>query len=157
VASHSDLLVEEFQQLLKNDKNEDLSRSYLLLSRIANGLQPLKEKFEQHVRQAGLVSVEKVAENESELDPKAYADALLTVHKKFFELVVTSFKNDAGFMAALDKACRDFVNRNAVCKTSSSRSPELLARYTDILLKKSGKSSEDTELEAALNDIVSPS
>ena len=67
-------------------------------------------------------------------------------------VVESAFKNDAGFMGALDKACRDFINRNALCK-SSSKSPELLARYSDSLLKKSARS-EESELDAGLADIM---
>jgi cullin 1 len=51
---------------------------------------------------------------------------------------MTAFNNDAGFVAALDKACGRFINNNAVTRmaNSSSKSPELLARYCDLLLKK---------------------
>ena len=48
------------------------------------------------------------------------------------------------------------MNDNAVVQEakSTSRSPELLAKYTDTLLKKSGKVADDQDLEAALNDIM---
>ena len=51
----------------------------------------------------------------------------------------------SGFVAALDKACGKFINANAVTKAanSSSKSPELLARYCDLLLKKSSKNPEE--------------
>lgn len=52
------------------------------------------------------------------------------------------------------KACRDFVNRNALCLTSSSKSPELLARYCDFLLKKSANHFDVDVLEASLDSTV---
>ena len=52
------------------------------------------------------------------------------------------------------QACKEFVNRNKVCRTASSRSPELLARYADSLLKKGPKALDDDELERTLTDIV---
>ena len=58
-------------------------------------------------------------------------------------------------MASLDKACREFVNRNKICKSSTSKSPELLARYCDSLLRKSSKNPEENDLEEILNSIVS--
>jgi cullin 1 len=79
---------------------------------------------------------------------------LLSIHKKYLTVVSGPFKNDAGFMGSLDKACRDFVNRNAICGTSSTKSPELLARFSDALLKKSAKSAEETDLEEKLNSLV---
>ncbi|EPQ10399.1 Cullin-1 [Myotis brandtii] len=64
--------------------------------------------------------------------------------------------NDAGFVAALDKACGRFINNNAVTKMAqaSSKSPELLARYCDSLLKKSSKNPEEAELEDTLNQVM---
>lgn len=55
------------------------------------------------------------------------------------------------------QACRRFINDNAVCKAakSASKSPELLARFTDLLLKKSPKNPEEQEMEQLLNDVVS--
>lgn len=84
-----------------------------------------------------------------------YIDSLLKVHKKYNDLVINAFNNDPGFVAALDKACRDFMNRNKVCKDQSSKTPELLARYSDLLLKKGSKLAEEADLEVSLNNIVS--
>lgn len=55
----------------------------------------------------------------------------------------------------LSQACRTFINNNAVTKASkASRSPELLAKYCDSLLKKSTKSPEEQQLESLLVDIM---
>merc|ERR1711994_578658 len=58
--------------------------------------------------------------------------------------------------ASLDKACGKFINNNAVTKhaSQSSKSPELLAKYCDILLKKSSKNPEEAELEDTLNQVM---
>jgi cullin 1 len=153
---------------------------YLLLSRIPSGLDPLRLRFEQHVKKAGLESVEKiVGEAQDAVEPKAYVDALLAAHKRNAELVTKAFRGDQGFVASLDRvsrkdsrirkssqvltgrlahlsqACREFVNRNKACGISSNRSPELLARYADGLLRKSNKTGEDADLEQSLADTVS--
>ncbi|KAI8583473.1 hypothetical protein K450DRAFT_223875 [Umbelopsis ramanniana AG] len=152
VRNHAEVIWEEFQNLLNYDKQEDLHRMYSLLARIPDGLNPLRSRFELHVKKAGLSAIEKIAEQEGEtVEPKTYVDALLEVHRKYNELVQTAFSGEAGFVASLDKACREFVNRNKVCKTSTSKSPELLARFCDSLLKKSAKNPEENELEDVLN------
>uniref|UniRef100_A0AAQ4Q895 Cullin-1 n=1 Tax=Gasterosteus aculeatus aculeatus TaxID=481459 RepID=A0AAQ4Q895_GASAC len=89
-------------------------------------------------------------------DPKVYVQTTLDVHKKYNALVMSAFNNDAGFVAALDKACGRFINNNAVTRMaqSSSKSPELLARYCDSLLKKSSKNPEEAELEDTLNQVM---
>ncbi len=154
VTGHSSLLRDEFQILLDNDRQEDLARMYRLLARIVDGLEPLRTKFEAHVRKSGLAAVEKVALEGDNLEPKTYVDALLDIHTQYQNLVNDAFAGESEFVRSLDNACKEFVNRNKVCKTGSTRSPELLAKYSDALLKKSGKNAEEADLEAALTQIM---
>ena len=60
IREHADLMWESFQGLLDFDKDEDLQRMYSLLSRIPEGLEPLRKKFEEHVKKAGLAAVSKL-------------------------------------------------------------------------------------------------
>ncbi|KAG6918745.1 hypothetical protein DXG01_011936 [Tephrocybe rancida] len=159
IRDHARLMWDNFQQLLDFDKDEDLQRMYALLSRIPDGLEPLRKRFEEHVKNAGLAAVSRlVGEAEAgsleSLDPKAYVDALLEVHKKNSETVQRSFRGEAGFVASLDKACREFVNRNAATGPSNTKSPELLARHADLLLRKNNKVAEEGDLEGALNRLM---
>jgi cullin 1 len=183
VKDHTALVQDEFQPLLNADKNEDLMRMYALLARVPESLEKLRNLFEAHVKNQGLASVEKVLENNnptgggeaaggaddeeeapgpkkkkgssaSDVDPKVYVESLLIVHKKYFAMVNSCFAGEPGFVASMDKAVREFVNRNAVCKDSSSKSPELLAKFCDSLLRKSSKISEEGEVEELLNSVV---
>lgn len=158
IRAHSELMWESFQSLLDFEKDEDLQRMYALLSRIPEGLEPLRKRFEAHVKQAGLTSISKLVgeggANAESIDPKAYVDALLEVHRKNSETVQRSFKGEAGFAASLDKACREFVNRNAATGASSTKSPELIAKHADMLLRKNNKMAEEDDLEGALNRVV---
>jgi cullin 1 len=148
IKEHSAILREEFQALLDSDRVEDLGRMYKLLARIPDGLDPLRARFETHVRKCGLAAVERIAVDGDDLDPKVYVQALLEVHTKYQDLVNTAFGGESEFVRSLDNACREFVNRNKVCKTGSSRSPELLAKYADRLLKKSDRTmSEEDDME----------
>jgi len=152
----------EFQPLLDADRESDLARMYGLLMRVSTGLEPLRKKFEEHVKKAGLAAVERVlpapgAVNEAgkaeTLDPKAYIEALLGVHSKFGEIVQGPFRSEIGFGASLDKACREFTNTNAAAKTST-KSPELLASYCDQLLRKNNKDLDADSLEQALSQVM---
>lgn len=166
IREHAELMWDSFQGLLDFDKDEDLQRMYTLLARISEGLEPLRKRFEEHVKKAGLAAVSKLVGGDSSksgstavgmdsIDPKAYVDALLDVHKKNSETVMRSFRGEAGFLASLDKACREFVNRNEATGQSSAKSPELLAKHADLLLRKSNKLAEENDLEVALNRVVS--
>ncbi|KAK6991786.1 ubiquitin-protein ligase [Favolaschia claudopus] len=163
--AHMQRMQDAFQALLDFDADEDLQRMYALLARIQDGLEPLRKKFESHVKAAGLSAVSALVGSESakagaedsksaDLDPKAYVDALLSVHEKNAATVARSFKGEAGFAASLDKACREFVNRNAATGSSAARSPELLAKHADMLLRKSNKVAGDVDLEGALNRVM---
>ena len=110
IREHAEKMWESFQGLLDYDKDEDLQRMYALLARIPEGLEPLRKKFEEHVKRSGLAAVEKLVsggENAAEesIDQKAYVDALLEVHTKNSETVERSFRGEAGFVASLDTEC----------------------------------------------------
>ncbi|PSR71940.1 hypothetical protein PHLCEN_2v12150 [Hermanssonia centrifuga] len=159
IREHAELMWDSFQGLLDYDKDEDLQRMYALLARIPEGLEPLRKKFEEHVKRAGLAAVAKLAQagdgaDSADVDPKAYVDALLEVHHKNQETVTRSFRGEAGFVASLDRACRDFVNRNSATGTSTTKSPELLAKHADVLLRKNNKMAEEEDLEGALNKVM---
>ncbi|CAK7198718.1 ubiquitin ligase (cullin) of SCF [Sporothrix eucalyptigena] len=154
IADHANLLRDEFQSLLDNNREEDMARMYSLLSRVTDGLDPLRLRFETHVRNAGLSAVSKVAADAEKLDPKVYVDALLETHTQYQALVKRAFNDEPEFTRSLDNACREFVNRNEVCKAGSNKSPELLAKYADFLLKKSGAGVEEADLEQSLVQIM---
>jgi cullin 1 len=127
-----------------------------LLGRIPEGLDPLRAHFEVATRDSGLSAIESIAGDKPDaVEPKAYVDAILGVYEKYSDLVKKSFRGEAGFNAALDKACREFINQNAITGKSSQKSPELLAKYSDQLLKKTNKVGEETDLNIALVQTVS--
>lgn len=148
---------------------------YDLVSRIPEGLTELKKVLEDHIYQQGIEALESCYQTAVNVrkkknfilphelinlnfpqDPKLYINTILDVHKKYHGLVSTAFKNDNGFVSALDKACGKFINTNAVTVASNNplKSPELLAKFCDILLKKSSKNPEENELEDILNDVM---
>jgi cullin 1 len=155
IQKHLDLFYSEFENLLNDGKNEDLARMYDLLAKIQDGLVELKKLLEVYIYNQGMEAIEKCCDAAIN-DPKLYVQTILDVHKKYDLLVLSAFHNDKGFVASLDKACGRFINNNAVTKkcNSSSKSPELLARYCDILLKKNTKNSEDSELEDTLSQVM---
>lgn len=147
---------EIFLSLIDHDKDEDLKRMYTLLARIPNSFGPLWDKFEEHVRKAGLAAIMRLIGEgglAAEVDPKAYIDTLFEVHHKWSEAVKRSFGSEDGFITSLDKACGDFINNNTINGTLSTRSPDLLAKRVDALLRKNNTMVEE-DLEGSLNQVV---
>ena len=153
IADHCTILRDEFQILLDNDRWDDMARMYKLLARIPEGLDPLRTRFEAHVLKAGNVAVDKVSAA-TDMEPRSYVQALLEVHTKYSDLVTNAFNGESEFVRSLDNACRNYVNRNSICKSGSTRSPELLSKHADTLLKRSTKSTEEDDMEKQLNQVM---
>lgn len=157
IRAHSGSMEDSFQSLLDFEKHEDLQRMYILVSRVPDGLEPLRKRFEAHVKQAGLTAISNIVSeggaNAVSVDPKAYVDGLLEVHSKHSEIVRRCFSGEAGFAASLDKSCREFINRNAATGASSAKSAELVAKHVDMLLNESRAATRD-DFEGALQRTV---
>ena len=80
-----------------------------------------------------------------------YVEEFLRLFDLFTVYLAGPFQNDTGFSGAFDKAFRKLLNDNEVCTLakSSSKSPDLLARYVDGLLKKN-----EPEAERKLTNLV---
>eukprot|EP00730_Choanoeca_flexa_P018001 TRINITY_DN8725_c0_g2_i1.p1 TRINITY_DN8725_c0_g2~~TRINITY_DN8725_c0_g2_i1.p1 ORF type:complete len:746 (+),score=220.03 TRINITY_DN8725_c0_g2_i1:89-2326(+) len=156
IKDHTHLFVQELGNLLVNERNEDMHRMFVLLCRVESGVSPMRERLEVYIRQQGESAIEGCGDiSMSNEDAKKYVQVILDVHGKYRKLVEESFQNDPRFQETLDKACRAFINKNKVTKASkTSRSPELLAKFCDSLLKKSSKNPPEDQLEQILNQVL---
>ncbi|KAJ3054632.1 hypothetical protein HK097_001240 [Rhizophlyctis rosea] len=67
---------------------------------------------------------------------------------------VEALEGEDGFVGSLDCACREFVNRYAVCTTGSTKSPELLAKYCNQLLRKGNKQTDDADIDKQADKVM---
>ncbi|XP_031636613.1 cullin-1-like [Contarinia nasturtii] len=152
IEKHLDIMRTEFRKLLESNENIELSGMYTSICKLNSTFASI---LEEHVHKEGVKVIEQCGDAAIN-DPKVYVQTILDVHKKYNALVSESFKNDYAFVTALELACSKFINRNAVTTTSknTSKSSELLAKYCDLVLKKSNKNLEEAELEHALNQVI---
>ena len=141
LVSHMERIYATFPQLLNDERLDDMSRLFLLLEPVPHALDPFRQYFEEFARMSGHDSVARVQGPEAP-EPSAYIHALLRAYTHDLHIVEQAFHSDPGFMAALDKACRVYMNRNSATEGAPSKAPELLARYFDGLLRKGHR--EDT-------------
>lgn len=155
ISEHIESFYREFQTILSLGKHDNLSLIYHLVLRVPEGLNRLKRLLEEHICDQGLDKIEKCGAAACS-DPALFVNTILEVHYYFEMLVKDAFDSDALFIASIDKACEKFINSNNVTKISESPSkpPELMAKYCDLILKKSSKNTEDVDLENKIKQIV---
>lgn len=155
IKQHLTLFHQEFQTMLDDGQQENLSLIYHLVSRIPDGLNRLKEILENHIVVQGLAKIEKCGSTAVE-SPELFINTILEVHRYFEKLVKDAFEGNAHFVAAIDKACEKFINNNNVTKSTDSltKPPELMAKYCDLLLRKSARNPEEAELEEKLRQVI---
>ncbi|EDO49091.1 predicted protein [Nematostella vectensis] len=151
VEEHIPYLQAECRQMVRGEKCADLSRMYKLLKHIPRGLHVMVTELEQHVEETGQNhDTQKFICFQG---PFQYVDAMLDVHSKFTKLIDETFHADQAFHASLDKACTTIVNYRHDAR-KPSKSPELLAKYCDLILKKSNKNLSDSELDEKLGEVI---
>ncbi|KIJ19673.1 hypothetical protein PAXINDRAFT_109139 [Paxillus involutus ATCC 200175] len=148
-------------KLLDHDVEVDeelLKRLYTILSNIPDGLETLRQEFEEHVKQVGLARVANLVGTDPQLaatpDAKAYVDILSAIHRKYSRLVDVCFRTEVGFVASLDRACGEFVNRNGATTFSSAISAELLVTYVDDILRRIVHWENDDDIEVTFSDVM---
>ncbi|KAL4222998.1 Cullin-2 [Mactra antiquata] len=150
VADHLRFLHGECREMVGNEKLQDLENMYTLLKPINGGLGVLVKEVEEHIKSFGMEAVR----NLKGVDvPAQFVESMLEVHSKYTELIKKVFGTDQQFVGALDKACATAINYKSNPKTPC-RSPELLAKYCDNLLKKSSKGSSESEIDDLLGSCI---
>ncbi|XP_052251215.1 cullin-2-like isoform X2 [Dreissena polymorpha] len=150
VGDHLFFLHGECHDMVKTELLQDLENMYTLLKPIHNGLQHLVSEVESHIKAMGLDAVKRL---KGDNVPNQFVEGMLQVHSKYTELIRRVFKNDQLFVGALDKACATAINYKSNQKMPC-RSPELLAKYCDNLLKKSSKGTSESELDEKLASCI---
>ncbi|QOU21184.1 hypothetical protein BRETT_000904 [Brettanomyces bruxellensis] len=164
ITNHAAEIRAELTPLLDEGRYDDIRKMYHLLRRVPMTVGPLLQSFQEYVKQQGLVAVNQLkgrlqAAHEAEqtnkspvehhrkhsrhkkgdyVDAKLYIKTLLSVYFKFMSVVDKAFDNSEVFVKALDCACRSFINANSIATPTSrskSRTPDLLAKYSDDILR----------------------
>ncbi|XP_063964684.1 cullin-2-like [Lytechinus pictus] len=151
VADHMSLLQSECRMMVRHEKRQDLSRIYELLKPFSSGISIMVKELETHIVDSGQQAI---AGLHGDNIPAQFVEAMLSLHGKFSEMITTVFNKDQLFTKSLDMACSSVVNKKLSPKHNSCKSPELLARHCDALLKKTSKGSSESELDDRLGQCI---
>ncbi|XP_030623336.1 cullin-2 isoform X2 [Chanos chanos] len=149
VADHLHFLHGECQNIIRQEKRDDMANMYTLLRAVSSGLPHMIQELQVHIHDEGLRATSNLSQENM---PTQFVESVLEVHSKFVQLINTVLNGDQHFMSALDKALTSVVNYRepkSICKA-----PELLAKYCDNLLKKSAKGMTENEVEDKLTSFI---
>ena len=149
VADHLSVLHSESKTMVAQDRRRDLGNMYRLLKPIDKGLVILIKDIQDHITRTGLEAVNNIPSTGDNM-AQVFVEMVLDVHQKYSDLIRDVFNSDQQFASALDKACSCIVNHRKNAKLPC-KSPELLARYCDSLLKKSLKGTTENEIDDKLS------
>lgn len=149
VGDHLSYLHSECKPMVSGERRSDLANLYRLLRPISGAQTVLLEEVQSHIREAGMKAISDLKGENIHID---FVENMLNVHKMYRELIQDVFQGDQAFIGALDRACTAVINHRE--PRTPSRSPELLARYCDTLLKKSSKGVSESEIEEKLTSSI---
>lgn len=153
VADHSKFIHNESEHMVASDCWQDLHAMYRLLKPIDGGLKTLIQQVQSRITQIGLDAIKQVTTSDN--PPKAFVESFIQVYRKHSDLITNIFNSDQLFVGALDKACSAIINHR-INPQQPCRSPELLAKYCDSLLRKPSNTSinsgGNSNISASINE-----
>ncbi|SCU92895.1 LANO_0E02454g1_1 [Lachancea nothofagi CBS 11611] len=179
ITDHSQALEGEFVALLDSREESKISTLYNLMQRDILLLPKLAQAYEEYVKKTGEQEISSlITEHKAKLSdsmdeqaplkksamnfiipPNEYVRKLIEVYETFVKITRDCFQNGPLFTKALDNACRAYINVNELAiplgspKSATSKTPEMLAKYSDQLLKRSTRAT-DSNSELSADDIM---
>eukprot|EP01130_Rhizamoeba_saxonica_P011135 TRINITY_DN4611_c0_g1_i1.p1 TRINITY_DN4611_c0_g1~~TRINITY_DN4611_c0_g1_i1.p1 ORF type:complete len:757 (+),score=170.13 TRINITY_DN4611_c0_g1_i1:206-2476(+) len=143
IERHMQMLQDEFQIMLRDDKEEDMKRFYHLLSRIVGGLDHSSSTLKSFLIEVGN---EIVTDKSKNLNAKTeiknsirLIHELLDLHAKYTDIIEKCFSEHPLFVQAMDESFTRFINQSVGVFSMA----ELLNFFVDHFLKGNEKLLED--------------
>ncbi|KAE9553549.1 hypothetical protein FO519_003242 [Halicephalobus sp. NKZ332] len=124
---------------------ESLKKCFQVLKLIDEGIYPLVNDFENYIIE---VTGDKLGDQFS--DPKVFVNAVAEANNHFKEIVGNVFSGNSDFQQAMYKGLKILVNQPG----SNIRAGDRLARYADVMLRKSKDKEKEAEERSQENLIL---
>ena len=99
--------------MIKNNETTKLNMMFGLMDRVPDGILPMLEALEDHIKSDGLADMVAAREIVA-TDSEKYVEQLLLLFERYSELANKAFNDDPRFLTARDKAYRHVVNDTQV-------------------------------------------
>ncbi|CAJ0582495.1 unnamed protein product, partial [Mesorhabditis spiculigera] len=149
INKHKPWLESACHEMIDTENETDLRNMYILLKPISAGIQVMTKEFENHVKAKGLAALSKL---NGDNVPAQFVSHVIQVYTKYGEMKKL-FSSDGEFTSAFDKALQSIVNSREDPRLPS-KAPERLARFTDNLLRKTGKGLSEYDIEKKLDEAI---
>ncbi|CAF2890395.1 unnamed protein product [Rotaria sp. Silwood2] len=129
----------------------ELNLLYQTVNRIENGKNELINMMENHIYQIGIETIGCINPISTN-DLRIYIQTIYDFHQKYYTFIEKAFDSNQAFFDVFNRACRKFINNNAVIQTigTTISMAQHLARNCDQLLR---KKKEEIDLEIIFNQI----
>ena len=113
VTAFKETILAECPIMIKNNETTKLNMMFGLMDRVPDGIIPMLEALEEHIKSDGLADMVAAREIVS-TDSEKYVEQLLLLFERYSELAAKAFNDDPRFLTARDKAYRHVVNDTQV-------------------------------------------
>ncbi|KYQ92686.1 cullin [Tieghemostelium lacteum] len=137
----SNILSKGFNNLMVENRIEDLSRLYSLFQRV-NAIKELKVAFGGYIKQVGQSMI-----NDAQKEATLIQD-LIELKDKLDNILELSFSKNQILVYSLKESFEYFIN------LKSNKPAELIAKYADSKLRSSNKRMSEDDLEVVLNKLL---
>eukprot|EP00741_Cyanophora_paradoxa_P004266 tig00000789_g4141.t1 len=144
ITPHKEIIYGEADRLLEENRVAELRKLFLVLGRTEKGLGPLQDSLRRFVEVRGRDALQSLDQAATK-DAWRFIEVVWGVYEEAAGLVRAAFDNEAQFVAALDQACRKWIN-------GSAKSAEMLARYVHGALERGG--CDEAAVERALRVVA---
>lgn len=140
------LLQKGLDQMLEENRIEDLTLFYQLLLRVHNGLKELNASFAAYIKKTGRLVV---VNTDSDPDKdRCMVQLLLDFKDKLDNIIAVCFNKNEKFRNVMKESFEYFINQR------QNKPAEVIAKYVDFKLRAGNKESTEEELERLLDKIM---
>ena len=138
----STILTKGLDDLLEENRKQELLLMFTLLGRVSGGHDELKGKLCDYIKKRGRLIVVNPEKD------KTMVQELLDFKEKLDLIMKDCFKSNEQFIVSMKESCESFIN------TRQNKPAELIAKFVDSKLKAGNKEASEEELERLLDKIM---
>ncbi len=158
IGTYVDTIINDFIKYVINDDSLNYNIIYTLINRLGSGSDRISTALEKYIITSCNNNLKQISEEEIN-KPNVYFKNIIATYHYFDNIIKKNFNSDMRFIKSLASAFTNIVNENIIISNNpkiapSGKGAEFIAKYTDIVLKKSNTEHDNDTIDTAINDIA---